>query len=134
MDVSGLAGAVVGLIVPYLQQAAGKFADGVVDGAVAKVRQLYQTLRSRLRPGSYEANQLAGVEERPDSQSRSDSLRTALAEYLADNPELAGELARLVAEARQAGVSVRAVDSGITAGGDVHIRAGGDVTGRDKIT
>jgi hypothetical protein len=134
MDVPELAGAVVGLIVPYLQRAADKLTDHAVDGAMKKVAQLYRTLRDRLRPGSYEANQLAGVEERPDSEGRSAALRGALAEYLAAEPELAGELARLVEEARVAGATVHAADSGITAGGDVDIRAGGDVVGRDKTS
>jgi hypothetical protein len=137
MDPVTLATTIVGLLAPYLRQIGEKLADTLTDRAAdaaqGVVQRLYQTLKARLRPGSYEAGQLEGVAAKPDSPARQQALAGSLAEYLAEHPDLAAELAGLVAEAQQAGAQVQAIQSGITAGGNVTIRAGGDITGRDRI-
>jgi hypothetical protein len=50
------------------------------------VQRLYHTLRAHLRAGSYEAGQLEGVEDKPDSPARQQALAATLAEYLAAHP------------------------------------------------
>ena len=96
------------------------------------VERLFRTVKARLQPGSYEAGQLQAVEDKPGSLARQQSLVGAAAEYLAEHPELAGELEQLVSRAQQAGARVLAISSGITAS-NVNIRAGGNVVGRDVI-
>jgi hypothetical protein len=135
MDPVTLATTVVGLLAPYLlkvgEKVAGTLTDRAADAAPGVVERLYRTLKSRLRPGSYEATQLEGVEAKPDSPARQQALATTLAEFLAEHPEVAAELEPLAVEAQQAGAQVQAIQSGITAGGNISIHAGGDVVGRD---
>jgi hypothetical protein len=136
MDAGALATAVVGLLVPYLGQVgdrvAAKFADRAATTAEGAIQRLYLALKARLRPGSYEAGQLEGLEAKPDSPARQQALASTLAEYLAEHPGMIAELEDLLVVAQQAGVRVQAIHSGITAGGDAHVQAGGDITGRDR--
>lgn len=129
-----LAAAAVSLLAPFLQRLGGRVAedasDALADAALPVVKRLYQTVKARLLPGSYAGNQLEGVEKRPDSEGRQQALRTALAEELAADPELAAQVERLVSEAQAAGVQVIASDAGVVAGRDVHQR-GQYVAGRD---
>jgi hypothetical protein len=137
MDPVTLATTVVGLLAPYLLKAGEKVADTLTDRAAdatpGVVARLYRTLKERLRPGSYEASQLEGVEAKPDSPARQQALAATLAEFLAEHPEVAAELEPLAVEAQQAGAQVQAIQSGITAGGNINLHAGGDITGRDRI-
>jgi hypothetical protein len=137
MDPVTLATTVVGLLAPYLlkvgEKVAGTLTDRAADAAQGVVQRLYQTLKARLRPGSHEAGQLEGVEAKPDSPARQQALAATLAEFLAEHPEVAAELEPLAVEAQQAGAQVQAIESGITAGGNVNLHAGGDITGRDRI-
>jgi hypothetical protein len=129
-----LAAMTVTLLVPFLQRIGERVADhasdALADAAVPAVKRLYQTLKAKLSPGSYAANQLQGVEERPDSEGRQQALATALAEALAADQELAAQVERLVDEARAAGAQVNARDAGVVAGRDVH-QHGQYVAGRD---
>jgi internalin A len=122
------------------------------------MERLYETLKSRLQPGSYEAGQLVGVEAKPGSSARQQALKGALAEHLVENPELVTELQIRVAEARRANSKVQVVSSGTGHGSQVRLsrdevigddsargaqagrtlRGGGDiavgdVVGRDKV-
>lgn len=71
MDSAALAATVVGLLAPYLLQLGNKVtttltdrvASEAADATQAMVGRLYGALKARLRPGSYEANQLR--ESRP---------------------------------------------------------------------
>jgi hypothetical protein len=106
-------------------------AAAVADAAVPAVKRLYQALKDRLRPGTYAGSQLEGVEQRPDSESRQQALRSALAEELEADPAFAAEVERLVGEAQAAGgVQLTVSDAGVVAGRDVHQR-GQYVAGRD---
>jgi hypothetical protein len=130
-----LAAAAVALLTPLLQRAVGRFAeqgaDALADAAVPTVKRLYQALKDRLRPGTYAGSQLEGVEQRPDSESRQQALRSALAEELEADPTFAAEVNRLVGEAQAAGgVQLTVSDVGVVAGRDVHQR-GQYVAGRD---
>jgi hypothetical protein len=138
MDPASLAIAVVSLLAPYLKRLGGhmadKVADDLTDAVQGKLELLYQTLKARLRSGSYEVRQLEGVEAKPDSPRRLQALESALAEYLPSDPALTAELERLVTEVTAVGgVRVQAADAGIVAGGNVTQWAGGDIVGRDKI-
>jgi hypothetical protein len=137
MDPVTLATTVVGLLAPYLGQlgekVVGTLTDRAADAAPGVIERLYQTFKGRLRPGSYEAGQLEGLEAKPDSSARQQALAATLAEFLTEHPDVTAEVERLVAEAEQAGAQVQAIQSGITAGGNVSLRASGDITGRDRI-
>jgi len=137
MDPITLATAAVGLLAPYLRKVGEKVAETVADHLAdtgsSVVERLYRTLKARLRPGSYEAGQLQGVEDKPESPARQQALVNSLAEFLAEHPDVAKEIEALVAEAEGAGAQVQAIESGITAGGNLNLRAGGDITGRDRI-
>ena len=130
-----LAASAVALLVPYLQQAAGRVAeqatDAAVDVALPALKRLYEVVKAKLRPGTYGGNQLRGMEERPDSEGRQQALRTALVEELESDPSFAAELVHVVREAQEAtGVRVSAVDAGVVAGRDARLR-GRFVAGRD---
>lgn len=135
VEPAGLAATAVALLTPYLQRLAGRVvehaADAIADEALPAVQRLYDTLRVRLRPGTYAANQLQGVEESPDSDGRQQALRAALVEELEDDPAFAAEIERLVNDTQEAGgVQIRVTDTGIVAGRDVNQR-GRYVAGRD---
>jgi hypothetical protein len=130
MDPITLAGAAVGLLVPYLQKLAGKVADQATEqlseAALPAVKRVYQAVKARLHPGSYAGNQLAGVEEKPDSPTRQQALQGALAEVLVEDEGFAAELERLVAVARKAAgwqAQVGKVEGTAAFGGDVHQQA-----------
>jgi hypothetical protein len=130
-----LATAAVALLTPLLQRAGGRVAeqaaDALTDAALPAVKRLYQAVKERLRPGTYAGSQLEGVEQRPDSESRQQALRSALAEELEADPAFAAEVERLVGEAHAAGgVQLTVSDAGVVAGRDVHQR-GQYVAGRD---
>ncbi|HET9610553.1 MAG TPA: hypothetical protein VFP06_13165 [Acidimicrobiales bacterium] len=134
VDPVTLAAAAVAILAPFLrrvtEQTADNVSEAISDAAVPAAKRLYQAVRARLRPGSYAANQLDGVEERPDSESRQQALQAALAEELEADPSFAAELEALVTEAQAAGVQITARDTGAVAGRDVHQR-GRYVAGRD---
>jgi len=130
-----LAAAAVGLLVPYFQQAAGRLAErageAIADATLARVEALYQRLRAVLAPGSYRGALLDGVQAEPDDPGRQEILKAELARLITADPQFAGQLERLVADAEQAGaVRVTATNSGMVAGRDVRQR-GRYVAGRD---
>jgi len=130
-----LAAAAVGLLVPYFQQAAGQVAErageALADAGLSKVKALYARVRAKLAPGSYRGALLEGVQAEPEDPGRLEILQAELAKLIAADPQFAGELERLVADAEQAGaVRVTAIGSGMVAGRDVHQR-GRYAAGRD---
>src|SRR6266508_5963766 len=90
MDPASLAAIVVGLVASHLQRLGGRIVgrvtDDVAEAAEARIERLYDTLKARLRPGSYEAGQLEGVAAKPGSRGRQQALESALAEYLVADP------------------------------------------------
>lgn len=135
MDPAALAATAVAMLLPYLHQLAGRVtertADALSDSGLPKVQQLYQTLKERLRPGSYAGNVLEGAEVRPDSEGRQQALGAALAEELQHDPDFAAEVERLVTQAQESGgATVSVTDSGAVAGRDL-IQRGRNVAGRD---
>jgi hypothetical protein len=135
MDPVSLAATAVALLGPYLAQAAGGFAtrsgEAIAEGAVPKVKALYERLRAKLVSGSYPRALLEGVEAEPDNPDRQEILKAELAKLLAQDERFASELERLVKEAEQAGgVRITATDVGVVAGRDASLR-GRYVAGRD---
>lgn len=127
--------AVVSLLVSYFKQAAGKLAeragDAVADAALPKLKALYERVRARLAPDSYEGALLDGVQAQPDEPGRQEILKAELSKILKDDQQFASELERLVGEVQQAGsVQIAATDTGIVAGRDVSLH-GRFVAGRD---
>jgi hypothetical protein len=141
MDPATLATTIVGLLSPYLRQFGEKVAGALTervagqaaDAAHRMVARLYRVLKAHVDPSSYEAAQLEGLEAIPDSPARQQALAGVLTEYLARHLDLMPELQELVVAARKAGAQVQAIGSGITAGGDVILHAGGDIVGRDRV-
>jgi hypothetical protein len=135
MDSVSLANAAVALLGPYFAQTAGAFAtragESIADATVPKVRAVYERLRARLTPDSYQGALLEGVQAQPDDPGRQEILKAELAKLLAQDPGFAAELADLVEQAERAsGVRIVATDAGVVAGRDANLR-GRYVAGRD---
>jgi hypothetical protein len=135
MDPVSLATAAVALLGPYLAQAGGGFAtrtgETIAEGALPKVKALYERLQARLAPGSYQRALLDGVKAEPDNPDRQDILKAELAKLLAQEKRFAVELEGLVEEAdRAGGMRITATDAGVVAGRDASLR-GRYVAGRD---
>jgi hypothetical protein len=127
MHPEALAGAAVGLLVPYLERlggkAAGDLSDHLAAAAVPTVRRLYLVLRGRLSKGTYAGNQLVGLEGHPERQGRQEALASVLAETLEEDATFAAKVERLVNEANAArgvNASIRNVEGPAAIGGDVH--------------
>lgn len=138
MEPVSLATAVVALLVPFVKGTVAKLADRagerVADATVDASRQLYERVRARLSGDAYNEQQLAGVQADPDSPVRRRNLEATLAELFVRDADFADEVARLVEQgAAGGGVSVHATDTGVAAGGNVTMTAGGDAVGRDKV-
>jgi hypothetical protein len=136
VDPVSLAGAVVALVAPYLKRvlegSADRAAEAAADAALPAAKRLFEAVKRRLRPGSYQAAQLEGVEEMPSSEGRQAALKTALVELFESEPALITELEPLVKAAEaEAGIRITASDAGIVAGGDVH-QQGTYTAGRDQ--
>ena len=125
MEPLSLAAAAVALLVPYLQQASGVLAyrtgEAVADAALPKVKALYERVRSKLSPGSYQGALLDGLQEAPEDVGRQEIFKAELAKAISQDSEFTAELERLVSEAQAAGgVQIAASEAGVVAGGDVH--------------
>ena len=125
----------MGLLAPFFSQAAGKLAERsgefVAEAALPKVKELYNRVRARLVPGSYQGALLDGVRAEPNDAGRQEILKAELAKLIAQDEDFAAEVQRLVDEAEKAGgVQLTASDVGVVAGRDVHQR-GQYVAGRD---
>lgn len=138
MDPVSLAGAVVALLGPYLARIAGRVADAGGDelarAALPKIGRLYEAIRRRLAPGTYEGNLLAGVEERPEHEGRRRALADALAETLERDERFASELEQLVEDARaeHAGLQINRLEGPVAVGGSV-VQRGRNVAGHDLV-
>ena len=77
------------------------------DAALPAIGHLYQTVKRRLAPGSYAANQLAGLEEHPDRKGRQQAFASALAEMFQENAAFAG--VRLIVVENRINLRVRVV-------------------------
>jgi hypothetical protein len=138
MEPLSLAAAAVALLAPYLQQAGGVLADrageAIANAALPKVKELYERVRAKLRPGSYQGALLDGVQEAPGDTGRQEILKAELAKVISQDRQFAAELERLVNEVQAVGgVKITASDAKVVAGHDVYQWAGGDVVGGDKI-
>jgi hypothetical protein len=134
MDASNLSSDVVALLTPYLQRLAGKLTDQLAEAAVPAIGRLHDALRRRLAPTPYAAGQLAGLEERPEIVGRQQALASALSERLAEDPELADELRRLVgaAQVTDGSLVVGKVEGPAAFGGSVQ-QTGRYVAGHDLV-
>ena len=137
MDPLSLAAVAVGLLVPLFRQTADKLAErageAIADAALPKLKALYDRVRAKLAPGSYQAVLLDGVETEPDDPARQEVLKAELAKLLRQDRQFAADLERLVGEAEAeaaGGARITATDTGVVAGRDAHLR-GQYVAGRD---
>jgi hypothetical protein len=118
-----------------LAHLSGSVTERVVsDAALPAVGHLFQAVKRRLAPGSYAANQLAGLEEHPERRGRQKAFASALEEMFEQNPGFAEEFQRLVAEVRAAGIKTKLdhVEGPVAIGGDVH-QQGHNVAGHDLV-
>lgn len=134
-----LAAAAVALLVPFFKRLGGRLLGHAEEEAFEALRPrleaLYERVKAKLGSGTYEGVLLQGLEQEPDAAERQDNLTRAVAAAADADEEFRASLAELVEEAEAAGAAVlyvTAQDSGITAGGDVDIQAGGNVSGRDQ--
>jgi hypothetical protein len=139
MEPVTLATLAVGLLVTFVKKAGEKIAERTGERAgeagADVAQRLYALIKRRLSGEQYDAQMLAGVESDPRSTTRVKNLEAVVAEHLEKDPVFASEIEGLVTEARSQGqISVSAEDSGMTAGGDMNLRAGGDISGRDRIS
>jgi hypothetical protein len=135
VDPLSLAAVAVGLLVPLFKQTADKLAErageAIADAALPKLKALYDRVRAKLAPGSYQAALLDGVEAEPDDPARQEVLKAELAKLLREDRQFAADLERLVGEAEAAGgARITATDTGVVAGRDAHLH-GQYVSGRD---
>jgi hypothetical protein len=141
MDPVTLAGAAVGLMVPYIKQLTGRFSETagekLAETAIAPLARLLSGVRTRFENNrdSYAKTQLEAVSARPENTGRQEGLRTALIEVLQEDQDFAAQLERLVAEAQQA-TGWQAVVGGVQGtaaiGGNVRQQAS-YLAGRDMI-
>jgi hypothetical protein len=135
MDPQSLAAAAVGLLASFFGQAGGALAERsgelVAESGLTRLKALYEWVRSKLIPGSYQGALLDGVQAEPDNADRQEILKAELARLIDQDQEFAAGLERLVAEVERAGgVRLTAVDTGVVAGRDV-LQHGHYVAGRD---
>ena len=98
------------------------------DAAFHYAGRLWERLRGKVaeRPDAVKAAEK--LADKPDSGLRRRALAKQLEALLAEDPQLAEEVTMLVAEARDAGVTI------VTASGDRSFAAGGDVSGNVIVT
>jgi hypothetical protein len=121
--------ALTALLAPFLgsflkggQAALESAAERGGDAAVQYAQRVWERLRGRVaeRPDAVKAAEK--LADKPDSGLRRKALSKQLEALLADDPQLAEELAALLAEARDAGVTI------VTASGDRSFASAGDVS------
>jgi hypothetical protein len=77
--------------------------EAFADAGLSKVKALYERVRARLTLGNYRGALLRGVQAEPEDPGRQEILKAELAKLIAADPQVAGELERLVADAELAG-------------------------------
>ena len=121
--------ALTALLAPFLasflksgQAALESAAERGGDAAVQYAGRVWERLRGRVaeRPDAVRAAEK--LADKPDSGLRRKALSKQLEALLAEDPQLAEELATLLAEARDAGVTI------VTASGDRSFASAGDVS------
>jgi hypothetical protein len=123
---------------PFLLKQGEQAADAAIDrlGAAAweRAQALWGRLRPKLKPSAREAAE--DVAAAPDDELARSALQLQLRKLIADDPDLARELAELVEETRRAGIMadngavvVVADRGGVAAGGDINVGRGGIHTG-----
>jgi hypothetical protein len=109
------------------QEAARKLGEQAGEQAFEQAKALWDKLRPKIeaRPAALEAAQDAAAH--PDDEDALAALRLQLKKLLAEDPALAQELARLLAQSRPAGQTV-------IASGDRSVAIGGSVSGSVIVT
>jgi hypothetical protein len=136
MEPISLAASAAALLVTYLRhvgdQAADTLGDRLGEAAWTKLARLHERVRARVAGDRFAERALQRLEQQPSNDRRRVVFEDLLADLLESEPEFAMALRRLVDDARQAGGSAitQIADSGVVAGGDVHLQ-GTNVAGRD---
>jgi hypothetical protein len=133
-----LAAAAVNLLSPYLARLGGNVANQAVDklsqAAIPAVGNLYELLKKRLGQGTYEGNQLAGLEEKPADSLRQQVAVATIAEALKRDPEFERDLRRLLEQAEPASMVTASFGDvqGPVALRDIKVKAK-NFAGRDQV-
>ncbi len=130
MDPTQLVPAVTGFLgplLPYLMAKTGDVAASEAIKAVGKstwqhARPLWAKLWPKVQANDAAREAAESLAADPHDEDARGQLRVQLKKLLAEDPELAGELARLIDHAREAGVVV-------TASGPRSVAIGGDAGG-----
>ena len=128
MDPTALSLAVIAALKPVLGRITGKVVtaleDKATEAALPALRRLYDAVRARL--GREPDGAAAGVALDSEPEAAQPQLEAALR----DDPEFAKQVEGMLAEIRNVRMEVQATETGIVAGGDVHM-TGTYVSGRD---
>jgi hypothetical protein len=135
MDPATIAAAVIPVVITWFgkagKQLLDKTAQAASEGALEKIKQIYETIRSRFSGDAFADQALQRVGDDPDSVPRRKTLEAVLTERLGEDAEFAATLQGLIEELASAGgTSIVAIESGVVAGGNVTQR-GRFVAGRD---
>lgn len=142
MDPVTIAAAATALVVKYVKKAAGEAVEelsgDVGEAVTGKAKAIYEAIKRRFQPGSYEAQTVERAEQKPADEGRQASLQQVLQETMAGDAGFADTLATLVEEARRAGgesvvITVTGSGAGASHGG-VAAGAGGIAAGGNVYT
>ena len=128
------ASAITSLVVVYAKHLAG-VAGEAVDGLFKEaLEDTWNAIRARFRGDDQATGALVRLEEKPDNDRRRAAFEEHLEELMESDPAFRDELDALWsrAQAAHAVSGVQVSDAGAVAiGGDVNLRAGGNLAGRD---
>ena len=125
---------------PYLLKKGEQAADAAIEhfgeAAWKRAQALWGKLRPKVEDKEAAREATEGVAAAPDDELAPSALPLQLRKLVADDPDLAAELAELLEDGRRAGIMadngavvVVADRGGVAAGGDINVGGGGIHTG-----
>jgi hypothetical protein len=94
-----IAAAAVALLAPYARDAGAAIAQRAGDAAFETTRSLYHFVKGKLAGSEADERPLAQLEEQPDDAAVQSALEDALRRLVADDPQFAEQLQKLVERA-----------------------------------
>ncbi len=125
---------------PYLLKKGEQAADAAIqrfgEAAWKRAQALWGKLRPKVEDKEAAREATEDVAGAPDDELARSALQLQLRKLIADDPDLAGELAEMLEDSRRAGIMadngavvVVADRGGVAAGGDINVGQGGIHTG-----
>lgn len=109
MDPATIAAGAMALLGPFVKKAAEEFAAEAGKEIWAKASSLLSRLKAKWAGDSFEGQTLEKFEKEPDSFQA--GVESNLCKALADDPDLARELAAIIADVKKAGPKVKIVQT-----------------------